>query len=170
MAEASWDRGNVFASGRIVGTGDGSTGDPTLASAVPRLLRFLREFRDDAVFPYRCADVAVVTVIVVAVIVVGVGVIVVVVVDSGRSCAVVGSRQCHGRRAHMSFCACARARVCAWCNSEQIRRQYNTGQYFVEVDLSDLSNFDEAMHRAFMESPGDMYPLVCVCVNECGTA
>ncbi|CAI9718955.1 DNA replication licensing factor mcm5-like [Octopus vulgaris] len=42
---------------------------------------------------------------------------------------------------------------------DQLKRHYNTGNYWLQVDLEDLSNFDEALAEKLQKSPIEHFPL-----------
>lgn len=45
-------------------------------------------------------------------------------------------------------------------NSDQLKRHYNLGQYYLEVDLQDLTSFDEQLADKLTKSPAEFLPLV----------
>ena len=47
-----------------------------------------------------------------------------------------------------------------FCCSDQLRRHHNLHQYWLEVDLNDLSSFDELLAEKLIKQPTDHLPLV----------
>lgn len=47
--------------------------------------------------------------------------------------------------------------------SDQLKRHYNLGQYYLEVDLQDLTSFDEQLADKLTKSPAEFLPLVSRC-------
>ena len=47
-------------------------------------------------------------------------------------------------------------------NSDQLKRHYNLGQYYLEVDLQDLTSFDEQLADKLTKSPAEFLPLVSI--------
>ena len=45
-------------------------------------------------------------------------------------------------------------------HSDQLKRHYNLGQYYLEVDLQDLTSFDEQLADKLTKSPAEFLPLV----------
>ena len=45
-------------------------------------------------------------------------------------------------------------------HSDQLKRRYNLGQYYLEVDLQDLTSFDEQLADKLTKSPAEFLPLV----------
>ena len=44
--------------------------------------------------------------------------------------------------------------------SDQLKRRYNLGQYYLEVDLQDLTSYDEQLADKLTKSPAEFLPLV----------
>ena len=44
--------------------------------------------------------------------------------------------------------------------SDQLKRHYNLGQYYLEVDLQDLTSYDEQLADKLTKSPAEFLPLV----------
>lgn len=47
------------------------------------------------------------------------------------------------------------------CFSDQLKRNYNLGQFYLEVELEDLSSFDESLAEKLYKLPSEHLPLVC---------
>lgn len=45
--------------------------------------------------------------------------------------------------------------------SDQLKRHYNLGQYWLEVDIEDVASFDETLAEKLQKSPTETLPLVC---------
>lgn len=43
---------------------------------------------------------------------------------------------------------------------DQLKRHYNLGQFYLEVDLQDLTSFDEQLADKLAKSPAEFLPLV----------
>lgn len=46
--------------------------------------------------------------------------------------------------------------------SDQLKRHYNLGQFYLEVDLQDLTSFDEQLADKLSKSPAEFLPLVSI--------
>lgn len=46
--------------------------------------------------------------------------------------------------------------------SDQLKRHYNLGQFYLEVDLQDLTSFDEQLADKLTKSPAEFLPLVSI--------
>lgn len=47
-----------------------------------------------------------------------------------------------------------------FCYRDQLQRHYNLGQYWLQVDLEDLSSFDSQLSDKLNKSPAEYLPLV----------
>lgn len=45
--------------------------------------------------------------------------------------------------------------------SDQLKQHYNLGKYCLEVDLEDLSSYDETLADKLNKNPAEFLPLVC---------
>ncbi len=54
---------------------------------------------------------------------------------------------------HLYICICFRFR-------DQLKRRYNRREYWVEIDLDDLSSFDSTLSDKLFKLPADYLPLV----------
>lgn len=45
-------------------------------------------------------------------------------------------------------------------SSDQLKRHYNLSQYYLEVDLQDLTSYDEQLADKLTKSPAEFLPLV----------
>ena len=43
---------------------------------------------------------------------------------------------------------------------DQLKQHYNLGEYYLDVDLNDLSSYDELLADKLMKSPAEYIPLV----------
>ena len=58
---------------------------------------------------------------------------------------------------------------CCWCASDQLRRHYNVGRYWLEVELDDLTHFDAGLAEKVTKQPAEHLQLVSRLVDYCGT-
>lgn len=56
---------------------------------------------------------------------------------------------------HFKRCLC-------FCLRDQLKRNYNLGQHWLDVEIEDVSSFDEALAEKLSKIPSEHLPLVCM--------
>lgn len=46
--------------------------------------------------------------------------------------------------------------------SDQLKQHYNLGRYFLEVEIEDLSSYDEQLADKLSKNPTELLPLVII--------
>lgn len=50
--------------------------------------------------------------------------------------------------------------LCYECFRDTLKRNYNLGQYFLDIDLGDLTSFDETLAEKLQKQPTEHLPIV----------
>lgn len=53
-------------------------------------------------------------------------------------------------------------RCLCFCLRDQLKRNYNLGQHWLDVEIEDVSSFDEALAEKLSKIPSEHLPLVCM--------
>lgn len=51
-----------------------------------------------------------------------------------------------------------------FCLRDQLKRNYNLGQYWLDVEIEDVSSFDEALAEKLSKIPSEHLPLVYILI------